>query len=146
MALAWGSLQEVFVMLFVVVFFFYLTGGFSFSLLFDVIRHPFVSYRWVYQPSSSQSNSRHFHFNLSGLFRHIFTASAMFLSRPFFIHGRFLPYTQIRAWTPHPGCSSVPALTELSLPADAWPWTIDVWIIRPLVYWLCQWATKYSQN
>ena len=33
---------------------------------------------------------------------------------------------QIRAGTPHPGSSSVPALTELSLPADAWTWTIDL--------------------
>ena len=39
--------------------------------------------------------------------------------------GRFLSYTlsfvtQMRAGTPHPRSSSVPALRELSHPADAW--------------------------
>ena len=65
----------------------------------------------------------------------------------FFIHGRFLLYTpfvtQMKAGTPLPGSSSIPARTELSLPADAWTWTIDVWITRPLIYQLLEWATKY---
>ena len=47
------------------------------------------------------------------------------------------------AETPHLRSSSVPGLTELSLPADAWSWTTDVWIIRPLAYQLRQWATIY---
>ena len=57
---------------------------FFISLLFDVILHLSVSYRRVFipilyfQPSSSQSDSRHFHFNFSGLF--FFTASATVLS------------------------------------------------------------------
>ena len=50
--------------------------------------------------------------------------------------------TQIRAGTPHPGSSSVPALTELSLPADAWTWTTHIVVTRPLIYQLRQWATK----
>ena len=67
----------------------------------------------------------------------------------FFNRRRFLPYTpslvtQMRAETPHPGSFSVPAPTELSLPADAWPWTTDFWIIRPLVYQLRLWATNYE--
>ena len=37
----------------------------------------------------------------------------------------------------------VPVLAKLSLLADAWPSTIDAWIIRPLIYQLHQWATKY---
>ena len=46
-------------------------------------------------------------------------------------------------YTPHPGSSSVPALTEPSLPADAWTWTIHIVVTRPLIYQLRQWATKY---
>ena len=46
-------------------------------------------------------------------------------NRAFFTHKRCLPYTpsfltQIRAGAPHPGSSSVPALTKSSLSADAW--------------------------
>ena len=44
--------------------------------------------------------------------------------------------------TSHSGSSSVPALTELW--PDAWPSDTDVRIIRPLVYQLRQWATKYK--
>ena len=122
------------------------------SLLFDIIPHPSVNYHRVFtpilyfQPSSSQSDLPHFHFNFSGLF--IFTVSATVSSGLFLPTGVFLPYvpsfvTQTRAGTPHPRSSTVPALTELSLPADAWPWTTNVWIIRPLVYQLRQWTTKY---
>ena len=46
-------------------------------------------------------------------------------------------------YTPHPGSSSVPALTKPSLPADAWTWTIHIVVTRPLIYQLRQWATKY---
>ena len=63
-------------------------------------------------------------FYLTGGFSfHCFTTSATVLS------GRFLPtvlpdtpsfVTQMRAGTPLLGSFSVPALTELSLPADAW--------------------------
>ena len=65
----------------------------------------------------------------------------------FFYRSRFLPYTpslvtQMRTGTPHPESISVPALIELFLLADAWPWTTDVWIIRPLVSQLHQWAKK----
>ena len=44
-------------------------------------------------------------------------------SFPLFL-ARFV--TQMRAGTPHPGSSSVLALTELSLPADAWAWTTHI--------------------
>ena len=58
MVLAWENLVKVFVMLD------YFTGG-------EVIPHPSVSYRRVFtpilnfQPSSSQSDSRHFQCNFS---------------------------------------------------------------------------------
>ena len=51
--------------------------------------------------------------------------------------------TQMRAGTPHPGSSSVPALAQLSLPADAWTWATHIVVTRPLIYQLRQWATKY---
>ena len=56
--------------------------------LFDIIPHPSVDYRQVFrpilyfQPSPSQSDSRHFHFQP---FRYLLTASATVLS------GHFLP-------------------------------------------------------
>ena len=56
--------------------------------LFDVISHPSVDYRRIFtpilyfQPSLSQSDSRHFHFQP---FRYLLTASATVLS------GHFLP-------------------------------------------------------
>ena len=65
------------------------------SLLFDVIPHPSVSYRQVFipilyfQPSLSQSDSRHFHFNLSELFFHSFIASVLALSGDFLPTGVF---------------------------------------------------------
>ena len=126
---------------------------FFISLLYDVIPHPSVGYRrefytpfCTFSPSHRSVIRDNFHFNFSRVF--IFTTSATVLSGHFFSHTCFLPYTpsfvtQVRAGTPHPGSSSVPALTELSLPADAWAWTIYVWITRPLIYQLRQWATKY---
>ena len=88
------------------------------------------------------------------LFRHSFTAGATVFEWAFFTQKLFLPYalsptllahfvTQVRAGTPHPGSSSVPTLTDLSLPADAWTWTIHIVVTRPLIYQLRQWATKY---
>ena len=73
----------------------------------------------------------------------------------FFTHRRFLPYapsltflkqfvTQMQAGTPHPGSSTVPARTELSLPADAWTWISHIVVTRPLIYQLRHWATKYG--
>ena len=124
MVLAWENLQAVFVMLVGVVIVFTSLEVFHFiaffiSLLSDIIPHPSVSYREYYG-----------------------------FEWVFFSGGIFLPYTppfvtQIRAWKPHPGSSSVPALTKLSLLADAWTWTIDVWITRPLIFKLRQWVTKY---
>ena len=51
--------------------------------------------------------------------------------------------TQVKAGTPHPGSSSVPTLTELSLPAEVLAWTTHILVTRPLIYQLCHWAMKY---
>ena len=93
-------------------------------------------------------------FNLSGLFRHSLTASATVLSGRFLITVVFylalLPHSlrrfviQIWAGTPHLGSSSVPALTKLSFPSDAWYWTTHIVDTRPLVYQSRQLATKYK--
>ena len=64
-----------------------------FSLLFDVIPHPSVDYRRVFtpilyfQPSPSQSDSRHFHFSTIPSCRERYG-----LEWAFFTHRRFLPY------------------------------------------------------
>ena len=51
--------------------------------------------------------------------------------------------TKMLAGTPHPGSSSVPALTELFLQADAWSWATHMVDTGLLVYQVRQWATKY---
>ena len=67
------------------------------SLLFNVIPHSSVSYRQVFtpilyfQPSLSQSDSRHFNFNFSGPFCYSFTASTTVLTGRFLPTGVFLP-------------------------------------------------------
>ena len=87
----------------VVVFF---TGGFYVSgLLFLATSTPPSLFRPVKASSSSEF--------YPGYFRLLY-----FTSSPHFWH---VFVTQMRrAGTPHPGSSSVLALTELSLPADAW--------------------------
>ena len=57
----------------------------------------------------------------------------------------FLTYflTQMRAGTPHPGSSSVPALTELSFTTDSCSWTAHIEVTRRLIYQLRQGASKY---
>ena len=85
-----ASFIAVFVMLVVVLH----------SLLFDVIPHLPVSYRWIFtlilyfhSPAYRRviRNSQHFHFNLSGPFFHSFTTSATILRGYFFTHRLFLP-------------------------------------------------------
>ena len=70
---------------------------FLYSLLFNVIPRPSVSYHQVFTPilyfqrSSSQSDSRHFHFNFSGPFCYSFTASATDMRDRFSLSGVFYP-------------------------------------------------------
>ena len=79
-------------MLVVVVVVFLPHWRFFISLLFDIIPHPSVDYRRVFtpilyfQPSPSQSDSRHFHFQP---FRYLLTASATVLSGHFLLTGVF---------------------------------------------------------
>ena len=117
--------------------------------------HPGFSGPWRSPPALSSTLATFGCFTFARFFRHIFTASATVLSGHFLPTDIFLrctpsPHfwyvfmTQMRAGTPHPGCSSVPALTELSLPADAWPWTTHIIVAKPLIYQLRQWTTKYT--
>ena len=156
MVLAWENLQEVFVMLVVVVVVF-LTGGFSVSgLLFLATGIP----PWLLRPVNASTSSEFYPgyfwllYFLPGFFV-TFSPRAIRFGWPFFTHGRFLlcapsPHfwhvfvTQMRTGTHHPGSSSVPALRELSLPADTWTWTTHIVVTRPLIYQLRQWATKYK--
>ena len=125
---------------------------FFISLLYDVIPHPSVGYRReFYTPFCTFSPSHR------SVIRDTFILTFLgfsFLPRVlrfwvgiffFFPHAFFTLHSFIcdSGEGIHPGCSSVPALTDLSLPADAWAWTIYVWITRPLIYQLRQWATKY---
>ena len=102
-SLQWGfcdvscSCSFIFVLHFVVVLhllLFFIFVAVLHSLLFNVIPHPSVDYRRVFtsilciQPRPSQSDLWHFHFSLSEIFFHSFTASAtvvgIFYPRAFF--------------------------------------------------------------
>ena len=81
--------------------------------------------------------------------------AGIFYPQVFFTLHSFLTFlsrfvTEMWAGTPHPRSFSVPTLTELSLPADAWSWTthiVDYWFINcaslprsiesKLNYWIC---------
>ena len=92
-------------------------------------------------------------FTFARLFCHSFTTSPTVLSKHFLPTSAFyltlLPHifdtfrdsdagrnTQSRILL----CS---CLIELSLPDGAWTWTTHIVVTRPLIYQLCQWATKY---
>ena len=129
---------------------FILTGGFYVSRLFSMppALEPGFSRPWTPPPVLSSTLAIFGFFTFARFFRHIFTASATVLSKYFLPTGVFhlplLPHisarfvTQMRAGTPHPGSFSVDALTELFLPAAAWPWTTQIVGTRPLVYRLRQ--------
>ena len=127
MVLAWENRQEVFVMLvFVVVF---LTGGFYVS---GQLFHPTGTPPWLLRPVKTSTSSELypgffgcFTFTFSFLPRALRFWAGIFYPQTFFTLHSFPTFltrfvTQVRAGTPHPGSSSVPAITELSLPAEAW--------------------------
>ena len=138
MVLAWENLQEVFVMLVVVVvsphwrFFIHCFSTSSLTIPWAIARflHPFHNFSpahcrvirdifiWTFPDFSVTALPRALRFC-------VFYPQAFFTlhSFPTFWH---VFVTQIRAETPHPGSFSVPALTELSLPADAWSWTTHI--------------------
>ena len=108
-------------------------------LLFNVILHPSVSYHQVFafilyfQPSSPQSDSRHFHFEFSGPFRHSLPLALRFWASVFYLS--LLPHTLARFLTQmQAGSSFVLTPTKLCLPVEAWPWTTHIVDTRPLVY------------
>ena len=132
MIFAWETLQEVSMMLVVVVVVF-LTGGLYVSgLLFHATGTPPWLLRSVKASASSELYPGYFRLLcFCQAFPSQFYRERYGFERTFFTHRRFFTLqsfptflarfvTQMRAETPHPGSSSVPALTELSLPADAW--------------------------
>ena len=146
MVLAWENLQEVFVMLVVVVFTSLEVFTFPGYFFLPPALHPGFSGPWRPLPALSSTLATFGCFTFARLFRRSFTASATVFEWVFFTHRHFFTdtfVTQVRAGTPHPGSSSMPALTELSLPADAWTWTTHIVVTRLLIYQLRQWATKY---
>ena len=112
-----------------------------------------ASQAWKLPPALSCDRTNFGCFNFVILFPHIFTATATVLSGNFLPTGVFylalLSHhlarfaTLMREGTHHPGTSFVPVLTELSLSADASPWTTHIVDTRPLVYRLHKLATKY---
>ena len=152
--LAWENLQEVFVIL-VVVFtslevFYSLLLTSSLNLPWGIagFLHPFYTFSLVHRRVNRDT------FILTFLdFSVSFTVIATVLRGNFLHTGAFylalLPYIFGTVCDSDVGRNTpsrilfVPALTELSLPADAWSWTNHIVDTRPLVYQLRQWATKY---
>ena len=116
--------------------------------------HAGFSGPWRSPPALSSALDTFGCFTFARFFCHIFTASATFLSghflptELFFTFHSFLLFfgtfcDSVKRRTRHPGSSSVPAFIELSLPADAWTWTIHIAVTRALICRLRKWATKY---
>ena len=134
----------------------YLTGGFYISrLLFYATRiSPWLLTSMKTSTSSELYTGFFWLLYFCQTFQLQLATSAMLLSGRFYQQALFylplLPHflarfvTQMWAGIPHPESSSVPILTKLSFPADAWSWTTHVVDRRPLVYQLRQWATKYK--
>ena len=132
MVLAWENLQEVFLVLVVVVVVFLTVDFYVSELLFLATGTPPCLLRPVKASTSSELYPGYFWllYFCQAFSSHFYREHYGF-EWAFFTHRRFLPYapsptflahfvTQVRAGAPHPGSSSVSALTELSLPADAW--------------------------
>ena len=143
-------------MLVVVVVVAFLTGDFYISeLLFLATSTP----PWLLRPVKASTSSELYREYFRLLYFCQAFSSQFYRERygfewAFFTHRRFLPctpfphfwhvfLTQMWAGAPHLGSSSVPTLTELFLPADAWTWTTHILVTRPLIYQLRQWARKY---
>ena len=123
-----ASFIAVFVMLVVVLH----------SLLFDVIPHLSVSYRWIFtlilyfQSSLSQSDSQHFHLNLSGHFFHSFTTSATILRGYFFTHRLFFTLGSFPTFLPQPAFIKASLGAGSSFLKFAWLYTDDPWNTDPV--------------
>ena len=87
-------------------------------------------------------------FSITILLRALQFWAGVFYRQTFFTLNSFPTFwhvfvTSMRAGTPYPGSSSVPPLTELSIPADAWSWITHIIDARPFVYQLRQWDAKH---
>ena len=136
-----GGTSEGFLMLVVVVILSSL-DVFTFPGYFPTGTSP-----WLFRPVKASTISE----LCSGYFRLLYFCQAFpshfyreryAFERAFFTYRRFLKcvssphfgtFCDSDAGTPHPGSSSVPALTDLSFPADAWPRTTPIVVTRPLV-------------
>ena len=91
--------------------------------LFDIIPHPSVDYRQVFrpilyfQPSPSQSDSRHFHFSTIPLSSY---RERYGFECAFFTHWRFLPYAPFRHFWHIPNILPQPAFIKVSLEAGSY--------------------------
>ena len=91
--------------------------------LFDIIPHPSVDYRQVFrpilyfQPSPSQSDSRHFHFSTIPLSSY---RERYGFEWAFFTHRPFLPYAPSRHFWHIPDILAQPAFIKVSLGAGSY--------------------------
>ena len=137
MGLAWENLQEVFVML--AVFVVFITGGSS-TLASQGLEslHQLWVLPWLLSVALLLPG-----FPATVLQRALRLWGGIFYPQACFTLYSFTTFLtcfviQMRAGTPHPGYSSVSALTELSLPADACTWTVHIVVTRALIYQLRQ--------
>ena len=148
MVLAWENFLEVFVMLVVAAvllhwrFFLHciLTSSLTLPWAIAGFLHPF----YTFSPAHHRVICHTFiwtflGFSVTILPRAVRFWAGIFYQQAFFTLHPFPKFwhvfvTEMRAETPHPGSSSVPFLTELSLLDGAWSWTNHIVETRPLVY------------
>ena len=159
MVLAWENLQEFFVMLAVVaflshwMFFLHCFSMSSLTLLWVIagFLHPFYTFNPAHRRAIRDTFIWTFlRFSVTVLPPVLRFRAGVFYPQTFFTLHIFPTFrhvfvTQMRTETPHPESCSVPTLSELSLPADAWSWTTHIVDTRPFAYQLCQWATIESK-
>ena len=128
--------------------FFTFPGYFSMPPAF----HPSISGPWRSQLALTSTLATFGCFTYPRLFHNSFIPSATVLSGHYlttgvvyllFHHPHFWHVLWLRCRQEHPGSFSVPSLTELSLPGNAWIPTSHIVVTRPLIYQLRQWGTKY---
>ena len=123
---------------------FYLTGGFSFiafrrhpspfrELSLGFYTHFIFSAQFVAKWFATLSFELFSAFT-SQFYRERYSCEQAFFTLHSFPRFWHVFVTQMQAGTPHPGSSSVPALTGLSLLTHAWSWTTHIVDKRPLVY------------
>ena len=148
MILAWGNFLEVFVMLVVAAvllhwrFFLHCIWTSSLTLPWAIagFLHPFYTFSPAHHRVVCDTFIWTFlGFSVTILPRAVWFWAGIFYPQAFFTFHPFPKFwhvfvTEMPAETTHPGSSSVPSLTELSLPDGAWSWTNHIVDTRPLVY------------